>query len=206
LQRSYIELYVDILKALADNGPLGVAHIARDARLDFNVLKEYLDYFLAQGLVEGRKDFLITKKGFVVFRFFLERSQVVSIMGVGPESQEIVTQIWWGQKVSLLLFFNILSFLFAWENMSRLSQIDGVAFEGTGGLRFKSACFKAFFLFGLFFGVFRLLQLALYSCVFVANRRLGGLFGRLLTTFGTPTWRKKRTTDASASITSVTRV
>ena len=93
MQRSFIEVYVDILKALADRGPLGVGHIAREARVDFEVLKGYLDYFLAQGLVEGRKDFLITKKGFVVFRFFLERSQVVSIVGVGLESQEVVTQI-----------------------------------------------------------------------------------------------------------------
>jgi predicted transcriptional regulator len=47
-------MYVDILKALAHEGPLELTDVMCKSNVNFNVLKEYLDFLVKQGLVEER--------------------------------------------------------------------------------------------------------------------------------------------------------
>ena len=54
MRRSKIEMYVDILKVLAQRGPLKLTHIMYKANLNCSVLSEYLAFLVKQGLVEER--------------------------------------------------------------------------------------------------------------------------------------------------------
>jgi predicted transcriptional regulator len=54
MRRSKLEMYVEILEVLAQRGPLKVTHIMYDANVNCKVLKEYLDFLIKQGLIEGR--------------------------------------------------------------------------------------------------------------------------------------------------------
>jgi predicted transcriptional regulator len=54
MRRSKIEMYVDILKVLAQRGPLKLTHIMYKANLNCSVLSEYLTFLVKQGLVEER--------------------------------------------------------------------------------------------------------------------------------------------------------
>jgi predicted transcriptional regulator len=99
LQRSYIETYVEILKTLAYCGPLKETHIADNAKVSSSVLRGYLDYFLAQGLIEeqrigkGEKSqvfFKITKTGFTLFQYFLGKTQILPNVEVELEIIEAI--------------------------------------------------------------------------------------------------------------------
>jgi len=99
LQRSYIETYVEILKALAHYGPLTMTNIERNAKVSSSSLRGYLDYFLAQGLVEEQQigkskkstvSFKITKTGITLFQYFLEKTQILPIVEVESENEEAI--------------------------------------------------------------------------------------------------------------------
>jgi predicted transcriptional regulator len=99
LQRSYIETYVEILKTLAHYGPLTETHIADNANVNSSPLREYLNYFLAQGLIEeqrigkGEKSqvlFKITKTGVTLFQYFLGKTQILPNVEVESESVEAI--------------------------------------------------------------------------------------------------------------------
>ncbi len=83
-------MYVDILKALANYGPLTAAHIESNTKVSSSILQRYLDYFLAQGLIKEKrigKDqtyvaFVITKTGLTLFKYFFEKTQI-------PASEEL---------------------------------------------------------------------------------------------------------------------
>ena len=51
-RRSRLEIYVDILKALAQNGPLKSTHILYKAKVNCIVLRQFLDSLLQQSLIE----------------------------------------------------------------------------------------------------------------------------------------------------------
>jgi len=73
-----MEMCLDILKTLAQKGPLKVTHIMYKANVNCCVLKEYLDYLTQQELVEEkalRKErvvYEITEKGLTVLKYFRE--------------------------------------------------------------------------------------------------------------------------------------
>jgi predicted transcriptional regulator len=79
-------MYIDILKVLAQRGPLKLTHIMYKANVNCNVLKEYLDFLLKQGLIEERMAgksrivFGVTQRGITVLKYFRELKQVLPII------------------------------------------------------------------------------------------------------------------------------
>jgi hypothetical protein len=59
-------------------------------------------------------------------------------------------RVGWGQKVGALGFFYMLSFLFAWQNMSHLWKVDGVVW-GVGGFEAQKCVFQGDFAVWSFF-------------------------------------------------------
>ena len=86
MRRSKLEMYVDILKVLAQRGPLKLTHIMYKSNVNCKVLKEYLDFLTKQGLVEekiiGRERlvYAITQRGVTVLKYFRELKEVLPIV------------------------------------------------------------------------------------------------------------------------------
>jgi len=86
MKRSKLEMYVDILKVLSHKGPLKLTHIRYKANVNCMILKECLDFLVAQELVNQRllrknsAVFAITKKGIAVLKYFGELSTALPII------------------------------------------------------------------------------------------------------------------------------
>ena len=86
MRRSKLEMYVDILKVLANRGPLKLTHIMYKANVNCSVLRQYLDFLINQNLVEekivGKKRVVygVTQKGITVLKYFRELKQVLPIV------------------------------------------------------------------------------------------------------------------------------
>lgn len=86
MKRSKLEMYIDILKVLAQRGPTKLTHIMYKANLNCSVLKEQLDFLIRQGLVEERNAgkkravYAITQRGITVLKYFREINQVLPII------------------------------------------------------------------------------------------------------------------------------
>jgi len=83
IRRSKLERYVDILDVLANKGPLKLTHIMSKSNFNSNILKEYLDFLIKQGLIErtARKRhtvFAVTQRGTIILRCFRELMQEIS--------------------------------------------------------------------------------------------------------------------------------
>ena len=69
MRRSKFEIKLDVLKALAYNGPLKISHIMHKTNLNFSYLKELLELLFQQNLVERKKQrqkrtvYTITERG-----------------------------------------------------------------------------------------------------------------------------------------------
>jgi len=69
MRRSKLEIHLDILKTLAQKGPLKLTHIMYKANINCSILKEYIEFLKNHDLVEEmplRKQkivFKITEKG-----------------------------------------------------------------------------------------------------------------------------------------------
>ena len=78
MRRSKMEMYLDILKTLAQKGPLKLTHVMYKANVNCCVLKEYLDFLIKQELVREkvlrkvRIVYEITEKGYSVLKYFRE--------------------------------------------------------------------------------------------------------------------------------------
>lgn len=85
-RRSKLEMYVDILKVLADNVLLKQSNIMSQANLNSNILRERMSFLIKCQLVEEqtikkRKTvFAITQKGINVLRYFRELEQMSPII------------------------------------------------------------------------------------------------------------------------------
>jgi predicted transcriptional regulator len=79
-------MYVDILKVLAQRGPLKLTHVMYKANVNCSVLSEYLEFLLKQGLVEermvkkNRTVFAVTQRGITVLKSFRELTQALPII------------------------------------------------------------------------------------------------------------------------------
>jgi predicted transcriptional regulator len=79
-------MYVDILKILAQRGPLKLTHVMYKANVNCSVLEEYLDFLSKQGLVEEkiirreRIVYAITQRGVTVLKQFRELKEVLPIV------------------------------------------------------------------------------------------------------------------------------
>lgn len=77
-----MEMYIDILKVLAQNGPLKLTHVMYKANVNCSVLKQNLDFLIKQNLIEElivhkkrnkiKIRYAITEKGRTVIRYFNE--------------------------------------------------------------------------------------------------------------------------------------
>ena len=99
MRRSKIEMYVDILKVLAQRGPMKLTHIMYKANVNCNILKDYLDFLITQELVEERtfaKErvvFVITQRGINVLKHFRELSQDEVLILLNQGHEEIKPKI-----------------------------------------------------------------------------------------------------------------
>jgi predicted transcriptional regulator len=86
VRRSKLEMYVDILKVLAQRGPLKLTHIMYKANVNCSVLNENLKFLLKQELVEERHVkknrivYMVTPHGLTVLKSFRELSQALPIV------------------------------------------------------------------------------------------------------------------------------
>ena len=78
MRRSKMEMHLDILKILAQKGPLKLTHIMYKSNVNCSVLKEYLEFLIKQEMIEEktlrkeRNVYAITKKGQNVLVYFRE--------------------------------------------------------------------------------------------------------------------------------------
>jgi predicted transcriptional regulator len=80
MRRSKMETYIDILKVLAQHGPLKLTHIMYKANVNCSVLKENLDFLTKQHLIEEqikhkkrnktKVRYAITERGRIVIKYF----------------------------------------------------------------------------------------------------------------------------------------
>ncbi len=86
MRRSKLEMYVDILKVLAQRGPMKLTHIMYKSNVNCNVLKEYLGFLIKQGLIEerivgkGRVVYANTARGTSVLAYFRELHKALPIL------------------------------------------------------------------------------------------------------------------------------
>jgi len=84
-----METYIDILKVMAQNGPMKLTHVMYKANVNCSVLKENLDFLLQQNLIEEqitvkkrnktKVRYAITEKGRTVIKYFNEVNRVLQI-------------------------------------------------------------------------------------------------------------------------------
>ena len=82
MRRSKMEMYIDILKVTAQNGPLKLTHIMYKANVNCRVLKQNLDFLIQQNLLEEQITqkkrnktkirYAITERGRTVIKYFNE--------------------------------------------------------------------------------------------------------------------------------------
>ena len=86
MRRSKLEMYIDILKVLAQRGPLKLTHIMYKANVNCSVLKQYLDFLIQQDLVEektvGKKRivYVVSEKGLQVLKYFRELKVMLPVI------------------------------------------------------------------------------------------------------------------------------
>ena len=89
MRRSKLEMYIDILRTLAQRGPLKLTHIMYKANVNCSVLKEYLDFLITQELVEektvGKKRivYVVSGKGLQVLKYFRELKVMLPVIEDG---------------------------------------------------------------------------------------------------------------------------
>ena len=89
MRRSKLEMYIDILKVLAQKGPLKLTHIMYKANVNCSVLKEYLDFLIQQELVQektvGKKRivYVVSDKGLKVLKYFRELKVMLPVLEDG---------------------------------------------------------------------------------------------------------------------------
>ena len=89
MRRSKMEMYIDVLKVLAQNGPMKLTHVMYKANVNCSVLKQNLDFLIEQNLLEEqitpkRRNrtkirYAITEKGRTVIKYFNEVNRALQI-------------------------------------------------------------------------------------------------------------------------------
>ena len=89
MRRSKMEMYIDILKVMAQNGPMKLTHIMYKANVNCNVLKENLSFLLQQNLIEEqikikrrnktKVRYAITERGRTIIKYFNEVNKALQI-------------------------------------------------------------------------------------------------------------------------------
>jgi len=89
MRRSKMEMYIDILKVMAQNGPMKLTHVMYKANVNCSVLKQNLDFLLQQNLIEEqitvkkrnktKVRYAITEKGRTVIKYFNEVNRALQL-------------------------------------------------------------------------------------------------------------------------------
>ena len=93
MRRSKMEMEVDILKILAQKGPLKLTHIMYKTNVNCNVLNTNLEFLIGQGLIEVRKVgrgshvYLITGLGLTLLKSWKEVKQLLPMSREESEVQ-----------------------------------------------------------------------------------------------------------------------
>jgi len=84
-----MEMYIDILKVLAQKGPLKLTHVMYKANVNCSVLKDNLEFLIEQNLIEEQLTqkrrnktkitYAITEKGRTVIKYFNEVNRALQI-------------------------------------------------------------------------------------------------------------------------------
>ena len=82
-------MYIDILKVLAQKGPLKLTHVMYKANVNCSVLKDNLEFLIEQNLIEEKLTqkrrnktkitYAITEKGRTVIKYFNEVNRALQI-------------------------------------------------------------------------------------------------------------------------------
>lgn len=87
MRRRPLEVYIEILRVLSQQGPLRLTHLMRKTNLNCRLLKENLSFLVKQALVEertienGKVIFVITQRGFNAAKYFPEPTPLLLIEG-----------------------------------------------------------------------------------------------------------------------------
>lgn len=89
MRRSKMEMYIDILKVMAKNGPLKLTHVMYKANVNCSVLKQNLEFLIQQNLIEEqitvkkrnktKISYAITARGRTVIKYFNEVNRALHI-------------------------------------------------------------------------------------------------------------------------------
>ena len=96
MRRSKFEMHLDIIRTLAQKGPLKLTHIMYKANVNCSVLREQLDFLIQQNIVNEKtlkKEkvvFELTEKGFSILRTFRE---LQTLMPVDDEKKQGIPAI-----------------------------------------------------------------------------------------------------------------
>ena len=84
-----MEMYIDILKVLAQRGPLKLTHVMYKANVNCSVLKQNLEFLIQQNLIEEqitvkkrnktKISYAITERGRTVIKYFNEVNRALNI-------------------------------------------------------------------------------------------------------------------------------
>ncbi len=84
-----MEMYIDILKVMAKNGPLKLTHVMYKANVNCSVLKQNLEFLIKQNLIEEqitikkrnktKISYAITERGRTVIKYFNEVNRALHI-------------------------------------------------------------------------------------------------------------------------------
>ncbi|MCW4022019.1 MAG: winged helix-turn-helix domain-containing protein [archaeon] len=89
MRRSKMEMYIDIVKVMAQHGPMKLTHIMYKANVNSSVLKGTLHFLIQQNLVEEqitvkkrnktKVRYAITEKGKTVLKYFSKVDEVLQL-------------------------------------------------------------------------------------------------------------------------------
>ena len=84
-----MEMYIDIVRVMAQNGPMKLTHIMYKANVNCSVLKETLDFLIQQNLIEEQITvkkrnktkirYAVTEKGRTVLKYFNEVNKALHL-------------------------------------------------------------------------------------------------------------------------------
>jgi predicted transcriptional regulator len=86
MNRSTLEVYVDVLQTLAQRGPLKLSDVMYEANLNSSVVKGHLDFLIQKGLAEeriaGKRSvvYAVTQNGVNVVKYFRESKKALPIV------------------------------------------------------------------------------------------------------------------------------
>jgi predicted transcriptional regulator len=96
MRRSKMEIHLDVLRTLAQKGPLKLTHIMYKSNVNCCVLKDYLDFLILHNLIEEktikkeRIVYKITEKGISVLKYFRE---LQTMLPIDEENKEKIPAI-----------------------------------------------------------------------------------------------------------------